>query len=161
MASNRVRTGSAFAAGLAALLAAGAPFCAVAGQGAQGDSRTASARTSSPAVAAGEVAGDSSALAARNLPLGAPSLRIYRSVGADGSVGYADRAAPGAKIVQIRTYVSASDTQAVATAQRQQQYWREQADAFARRLQERDEAEERERRAREISSSPFLFLVSR
>jgi len=160
MDSNPVRTGAVLAAGLVALLAAGAPLSAGAGQGAKVDARAAPARASVPAVAAGRVAGDTS-LTARNLPLGAPSLRIYRSTGADGSVGYADSAAPGARIVQVRTYASASDPQAIATAQRQQRYWREQSDAFARRLQERDEAEERERRDREISSSPFLYLVSR
>ena len=164
MDPNRFRTAPMFAAGLAALLVAGAPFAAGAGQGAAGEPRPtaakATARASAPAAAASGVVGEAT-LAARNLPLGAPSLRIYRSVRPDGSVAFADRAAPGARDVQIRSYASASDAPAIATAQQQQQHWREHAEAFSRRLRERDEADERERRAREITEAPYVVLVFR
>jgi len=112
---------------------AGLSFAAVAGA------------QSGPGTAVDAVAAPPLALSARGMSLDAPATRIYRSVGADGSVVYGDQPIAGARAVQIRSFVSASDATAIATARRQQQYWREQADAFERRRADRQAAEARAR----------------
>lgn len=81
--------------------------------------------------------------------LDVPGTRIYRSVGPDGAVAFSDEPARGSQSVQIRSFASSSDAEALATAQRQKAYWKSQAEAFARRQQERTLADERDRAERD------------
>lgn len=101
-------------------------------------------------------------LEARGLTLGAPVSRVFRSTGADGRVVFSDRPEPGAKSVEVRSFASSSDPQAVETARRRQAYWRAQAAAFSERQKEREEAERRARleaeRAAEAEARYVLFV---
>jgi len=155
MISIPIRGREAVTAGLVATLLWSVSAAAVAGQGDRAASRQAA-----PALRV-TGAGDVTTLAARDLPLGGPSLRIYRSVAADGSVAFSDQARPGAKEVQVRTFVSASDAPAMATARRQQRYWHEQAQAFEQRLEQREWAVRFERAARQRPFPSPEYLVSR
>lgn len=91
---------------------------------------------------------DSSSLSidAQGMRVGAPSTRIYRSVSSDGRVVFGDHPETGAREIQVRSFVSSSDSQAVATARQQQEYWRTRAEGFERRQRERDAAEAQARR---------------
>jgi hypothetical protein len=87
------------------------------------------------------------------------AVRVFRSVDADGRVTFGDQPEPGAKAVQIRSFASSSDPQAMATAAAQQAYWREQSEAFARRRAEREEAQERAERERFDSAPSALYVI--
>jgi hypothetical protein len=88
------------------------------------------------------------ALAGQDVGVGAPTARIYRSVGRDGAVSFADHVAPGAQSVEVRSFPSSSEPSARERARQQQEYWRAQAKAFSERQRQRDQALEEERRAR-------------
>ncbi len=94
-----------------------------------------------------------------SMQYGPEAVRVFRSVGADGRVTFADRPEPGAKAVQIRSFASSSDHAAMATAAAQQAYWREQSAAFARRRAQREEAELRAERARFESEPSGLYVI--
>lgn len=116
-----------------------------------------------PALSVTPQAPGALALEARGLDLPAPASRVYRSVGPDGRVVFADRPEPGARTVVARSFASSSDPQALETARRRQAYWRAQAEAFEARRQEREQAEAAEARARSeamaAAASPALVLV--
>lgn len=105
----------------------------------------------------------SDALAARELSVGAPVVRVYRSEDAQGRVVFGDRPEPGARSVEVRSFVSSSDAQARETALRQQAYWRAQAAGIDERRKAREEAEqqalEQARRADELR--PLVLVVPR
>ncbi len=100
-------------------------------------------------------------LTARDVAVQAPTARIYRSVGPDGSVVFGDRPAPGAQLVEIRSFPSSSDPAAAERARRERDYWRAQAVAFEQRRAERERQEERDRLARAQPSSEAQWRVER
>ncbi len=108
-------------------------------------------------------AGAPGALAARDLSVGLPVARVYRSEDAQGRVVFGDRPEPGARSVEVRSFVSSSDPQARETALRQQAYWRAQAAGIDERRKAREEAEqqalEQARRAEE--TRPLVLVVPR
>lgn len=143
------------AAGVLAMLFSGISPAASAGQG--GGGATPRAEPALRATGDGEI----TTLSARDLPLGGPSVRIYVSVAADGSVAISDQPRPGAKAVQVRTYASASDAPAMATAREQQRHWQEQAQAFEQRLEQRERAAQFERVAGQRPFPSPEYLVTR
>lgn len=102
----------------------------------------------------------SGALVARELSVGAPVARVYRSEDAQGRVVFGDRPEPGARSVEVRSFVSSSDAQARETALRQQAYWRSQAAAIDERRKAREEAEQQAlEQARQAEARRPLVLV--
>jgi hypothetical protein len=101
------------------------------------------------------------ALTARNVAMQAPTARIYRSVGPDGSVVFGDRPAPGAQLVEIRSFPSSSEPAAAERARREREYWRAQAVAFEQRRIERERLAERDRMARAQNPTEEQWRVER
>jgi hypothetical protein len=93
-----------------------------------------------------------------NAQSGPESVRVYRSVGADGRVTFGDQPVPGARTVEIRSFASSSDAEAMATARSQKQYWREQSEAFDRRRTDREE-DERRAALDHLESAPSSLYV--
>ena len=108
---------------------------------------------------AGDARGASAALGAAVTRSRPDAQRVYRSVGPDGRVTFGDQPEPGARAIEIRSFASSSDDEAIATARAQREYWREQSEAFARRRMEREEAEQRAERERYESAPSALFAI--
>ena len=95
------------------------------------------------------------AASGQNLSLDAPTARIYRSVGKDGSVVFTDQPRAGAASMQVRTYSSSSEPAAIERAEREREYWRRQSEAFALRQRERERELAEDRRLSSLSSQPY------
>ncbi len=94
-----------------------------------------------------------------NAQSGPESVRVYRSVGADGRVTFGDQPVPGARTIEIRSFASSSDAEAMATARSQKQYWREQSEAFEQRRIDREDAERRAALDRFESGPSSLYVI--
>lgn len=100
-------------------------------------------------------------IAGKGVTLRAPTTRIYQSVDRSGRIIFADHPVAGAQSLRVRSFASASDSHALATAKREQAYWHAQAQGFEQRLREREEAEARAcREAQEAAArAPVVVLV--
>lgn len=75
--------------------------------------------------------------------------RIYRSVGENGQIVFGDKPEPNAIQATATNFMSYSSPQALARAQQEREYWRNQAEGLRQRQTLRDRELERVRRERE------------
>lgn len=97
------------------------------------------------------------AITARNLTVGAPTGRIYRSVGRDGSVVLSDVPEAGAQEMQVRNVSRPPDARQRAELERD--YWRARARDLDDRLRQREGGAEAARGDREVARDLLLVLV--
>jgi hypothetical protein len=143
--------------GVAAALVGGVAGVASAADGRQG-------ARAEPAVVAGSrtMGADELARAGRAVE-STPAVTIYQARLPDGTLELSDRPPTGAAgAVERRSYgLSPQDAATRQRAEAERQYWRQQADAFGKRQQERDREAERVRRERPAQTVVFAELPRR
>ncbi len=143
--------------GVAAALVGGVAGVASAADGRQG-------ARAEPAVVAGSrtMGADELARAGRAVE-STPAVTIYQARLPDGTLELSDRPPTGAAgAVERRSYgLSPQDAATRQRAEAERQYWRQQADAFGKRQQERDREAERVRRERPAPTVVFAELPRR